>query len=557
MKRLKKAQHDIGNRSYAICFIDDQIYTGHTHNQIINDYLKMLKQNELHNIWTRPIIDKNLAEEYAKDYGEYYYVDDYEKITNTINKLAFGHVVEEDKAVYIEEISLQNVDLDTVAKYVKKIFPDYEIYNDDTYKGNYGEPKDYQKVAKTKRLIKKSRHSLTTRSEALCYIDGEIYDGYTHPQIINDYLKNRKEMAQKILDDYIERNKDDLLDIEIKMLNSEFQLRDKLPRAVTMQYSEFDRNDGKYVPLDNLPLAFAHIVNNENAIYIEQNSMQNVDLNMVANAIKQKYPSYNIYNDDSFKGEGGNPSDYEKVAKIKRLIKKSKHGLYNRDLAFCYIDGEIFTGRIHPDIIQEYLLKRKEIGKRVLNDYFKKHPNKYNEEEKNSIFDYFEKYDYIPSEITMQYSEYNRYGGIYISIDDLPLAFGHIVYNDKAIYVENDSLQNIEMDIVVQCIKDKYPEYNVYNDDSYNQIGGSPGNYEKVAKLIKKSQYVHCHNCGWDNGDFIESDNGELMSWVKNKREKTIKKIKEEQEYNSYKEYKEKNPEGICPKCNKKQLDID
>jgi len=57
------------------------------------------------------------------------------------------------------------------------------------------------------------------------------------------------------------------------------------------------------------------------------------------------------------------------------------------------------------------------------------------------------------------------------------------------------------------------------------------------SRLKKTAAFLHCHQCGWDNGDWgYPSKN-------------TVYKTEEE--------FKEKNPEGKCPKCGTQELDID
>lgn len=76
-----------------------------------------------------------------------------------------------------------------------------------------------------------------------------------------------------------------------------------------------------------------------------------------------------------------------------------------------------------------------------------------------------------------------------------------------------------------------------------------------MKRLIKKSEYVYCNDCGFDNGDFMYSDN-ELMEWVPNKNTKKFKQLEKNQVYKSREIYDKENPEDICPKCGK-TLSID
>ena len=98
--------------------------------------------------------------------------------------------------------------------------------------------------------------------------------------------------------------------------------------------------------------------------------------------------------------------------------------------------------------------------------------------------------------------------------------------------------------------------------------------------------YVHCHSCGWDNDDFLE-DYGGNKGYIKNFIKPSIKEIIKpdnkcknpisrkrmfkrliaeikklywlnfKQEYGTFKNYSKVNPEHICPKCGKNELDVD
>jgi hypothetical protein len=104
--------------------------------------------------------------------------------------------------------------------------------------------------------------------------------------------------------------------------------------------------------------------------------------------------------------------------------------------------------------------------------------------------------------------------------------------------------------------------------------------------------YLHCHNCDWSQDDFwgssynpikclqrdekylFELDKIQRMdcNWLKENKfhpetftkrdlliwelKRKIKRI-EGMIYVTYEEFKEKNPNCLCPKCNKKSLNID
>ena len=79
----------------------------------------------------------------------------------------------------------------------------------------------------------------------------------------------------------------------------------------------------------------------------------------------------------------------------------------------------------------------------------------------------------------------------------------------------------------------------------------------KKTRLKKIAEYIHCHNCGWDNGDFLYEADGTLQGWAPKKDTKRFKELDKKQIYKTFKDFEEKNPDGICPKCGKQELDID
>lgn len=71
--------------------------------------------------------------------------------------------------------------------------------------------------------------------------------------------------------------------------------------------------------------------------------------------------------------------------------------------------------------------------------------------------------------------------------------------------------------------------------------------YDLDAK-VKFDQYWLDEN-GYSDG----ITRRELIAWEMERKAQRIRNMK----YRTFEEYKEKNPEGICPKCGKKDLDID
>lgn len=105
--------------------------------------------------------------------------------------------------------------------------------------------------------------------------------------------------------------------------------------------------------------------------------------------------------------------------------KSTKHDINNRDLALCYIDGNILTGKTHSDIIKNYL-----------------------------------GWDDTPNLIRRPESE--EY-----SEDIFEIAFGHIIFSEKCVYIEEDSMENTEEDSVNEAVKRKFPEYIINYESMY------------------------------------------------------------------------------------------
>lgn len=102
------------------------------------------------------------------------------------------------------------------------------------------------------------------------------------------------------------------------------------------------------------------------------------------------------------------------------------HDINNRTLALCYIDGIILTGKTHSEIIYKYLENEN------YNLYIEKRPKSC-------------EYDEVIYEIV----------------------FGHIVENEKSIYIEEDTTENILDDFYLEKIKEKFSNYNIVFESSF------------------------------------------------------------------------------------------
>lgn len=100
---MNKIVHDINNRDKALCYIDGNILIGKTHAEIISKYLE----------WEQ--IDNLIRRPESSEYSEELY------------EIAFGHIVELEKCIYLEEDSMENVFEDLVEEQIKNKFPDYSV----------------------------------------------------------------------------------------------------------------------------------------------------------------------------------------------------------------------------------------------------------------------------------------------------------------------------------------------------------------------------------------------------------------------------------------------
>lgn len=93
--------HDINNRSSALCYIDGSIITGKTHREIILEYIGEQKDNSI-----KRIDDLKDGEDHI---------------------LVFGHIVENEKTIYIERESLElTFDDDYILEIIQNNYPDYK-----------------------------------------------------------------------------------------------------------------------------------------------------------------------------------------------------------------------------------------------------------------------------------------------------------------------------------------------------------------------------------------------------------------------------------------------
>jgi Zn finger protein HypA/HybF involved in hydrogenase expression len=111
---------------------------------------------------------------------------------------------------------------------------------------------------------------------------------------------------------------------------------------------------------------------------------------------------------------------------------------------------------------------------------------------------------------------------------------------------------------VVDIMKNKYQMNHNMKDSLDDTLSDKlKSSNTKTSSFKKEAVYLHCHNCDWDNGDFMYNDDGTLQDWVPDKNTKRFKKMDKSQIYKTETEFEEKNPERKCPMCGKQELDMD
>lgn len=134
-----------------------------------------------------------------------------------------------------------------------------------------------------------------------------------------------------------------------------------------------------------------------------------------------------------------------------RLIKKSKHDIDNRDYAIMIINDKIYKGETHYNCVQDY--------------------NEFQYSKENNI----------------NAIDINNRRNLNIYYENVSYACGHVIEEYKSIFIEVNTLKNISIDEVIYLLQKQYPNYEFYDDDSFNSDA-----YCKFYKL--------------EDDDFDESD---------------------------------------------------
>ena len=527
-KRNKIARTDWNNRDDkdgAIVYIDGGIYVASTHARAIHNYLTQNGSEGLFDPSNRPVgYDPDLKDRYTPTRSDEM---DMEEIENNISQLAFAHKVTDDMVIYLETDTLQNVDANTVANAIKTQFPDYDVYIDETQ----------EKIANM--IIHKSNRlkkviALNDRDFAIAIINGEVFDGDTHGEAITKYLKSigiddisvyDRDELEMIMGHGFKNQfaaahaKDNSIYIEpttlenislndaVNLIHTKYpqyniydvdsneklanvirlkkNAGDPLSRKFAITYIDGKIYEGdthaecinKYLKDNNLPikkenvyfrfdidenintnehsLGFAYMSNNDN-IYIYKDQLINLSLDTFINELKNNYNN-NIYDEESD----------EKLANINKL-KIARTDIQDRDDngAIVYINGEIYEANTHAQAINNYLkdhykdLELNEKWYRPITD-----PEKINDDLHYSLIDDFETLEKSVESLAFAHKDSTNYNGY---------------NNNKTIYLETDTLQNVDANTVINKLKEVYPDYVVIDDVNGEKIA-------KVSRLKKNA----------------------------------------------------------------------
>lgn len=161
-------------------------------------------------------------------------------------------------------------------------------------------------------------HDYDSRSYAGIYIDGEFYEDDSHSEALEQYLQNNdiKRRYSKDPDVCVDRdqlmkelNSDDINTLPFGCINIINTINYDYLIENYIYDNSLEKNDYE----KELSMS-----KGTDAIFIEQDTLNNISLQELISKIKSKYPKHDIYidnfNNDPFKFE-----QYERVAKLKKL----------------------------------------------------------------------------------------------------------------------------------------------------------------------------------------------------------------------------------------------
>ena len=137
-------------------------------------------------------------------------------------------------------------------------------------------------------------HGISNRSQALVYINGEVFLASEHPLCVFKYLLKNNKLDNFLYEFYKDKKSKEEIDDIINEVKTERQCFPEDIFDILCEYNNWDTS------IINLPIAFGHYVKNfkgEEAIYLILNSINNVSIDTVIQAIINKYPNIPIFDD--------------------------------------------------------------------------------------------------------------------------------------------------------------------------------------------------------------------------------------------------------------------
>lgn len=301
---------------------------------------------------------------------------------------------------------------------------------------------------------KLATHDTESRTCAIVYVNGKLFEGESHNEALQNYLNsNDIEIKQGVGECeryYLTKE----LDTNSNLDNIEFACLNKIDKQdfnellycfIDYYYSDrddyFDEHPGDYIP--------------GNAIFIESDTIQNTSIENIVEVVKKYYPNHSIYDEDYL--EPFNYSDYKKIARLKKV---NYHDNNDRECAVVYIDGLFFEAETHNEALTEYT--------NLNNIRRTNNPSSYKrevlEEELNNNCHFEDK----------EFCCLNK------------VIFDPIERCDvKRIFIDDKTMQNINMNELISHIKSEYPQFEIFIDND-NTCAHDMDNYQKVGKKLKK-----------------------------------------------------------------------
>lgn len=295
----KQATHDNYNRECAILYINGEFYEGNSHADCLTAYKEAhSEKSNQDSISRRKNFDKDTLNE---------------------NKIAFAHEVldnysendygDKETFIFLERDSLSNLTMDEAVAAFKKQYPGIRIFDDDSNNDEEAYPEEYEQLASKRQdfrkvarrdLRKQADHDVDSRDQAVLYVDGQVFFGETHGECMNEYLSSKDKSLYNTFDRFPTVMRPDLLD------------RDSITEDNYDDEEEYQEDKDMLTVYDNAKeYAFAHLVGDE--IYIEENSLYNLSINVAAKKIKDILgDGYKYYNDD--RSDKNDETGYKRLA---------------------------------------------------------------------------------------------------------------------------------------------------------------------------------------------------------------------------------------------------